>query len=179
MVAAETSKWHTAFVRAKLPDAHLAAWRALLGAHADVVERTEKALRAAGLPPLAWYDVLWELRRAPDRRLRLGELAEAVTLSRGGLSKLVDRIESAGALRREACPSDRRGYHAVLTREGQQLLRRMWPVYAQVLEETFVPALGEGDAAAVAEALSRVGRRRDGTSARRRVPVSSAQGGGG
>jgi DNA-binding MarR family transcriptional regulator len=144
----------------RLPDAHLDAWRALLNVHAGVVERVEQALRDAGLPPLTWYDVLWALRRAPERRLRMGELAEAVTLSRGGLTKLVDRLEAGGFLRREACLTDRRGYHAVLTPRGQALLRRMWPVYADVLKDVFVPALGEDEADTIAASLGRVGESR-------------------
>ncbi len=141
---------------ADLPDAHLNAWRAVLNAHAGIVGQVEQALCAAGLPTLAWYDVLWALRRAPDQRLRMGELAEAVTLSRGGLTKLVDRIEAEGFLRREACSSDRRGYHAVLTPQGRALLRRMWPIYGSVLENMLVSALSDDEAAAIAEALGRV-----------------------
>ena len=143
-----------------LPDAHLDAWRALLNVHAGVVERVEQALREADLPPLGWYDVLWALRRAPERRLRMGELAEAVTLSRGGLTKLVDRLEAGGLLLREACVTDRRGYHAVLTPGGHALLRRMWPVYAGVLKDVFVPALSEDEAAAIAASLGSVAERR-------------------
>lgn len=144
----------------RLPDVHLDAWRALLNVHAGVVERVEHALREAELPPLTWYDVLWALRRAPQRRLRMSELAEAVTLSRGGLTKLVDRLEADGLLRREACVTDRRGYHAVLTPRGQALLRRMWPVYADVLKDVFVPVLGEDEAAGIAASLGRVGESR-------------------
>jgi DNA-binding MarR family transcriptional regulator len=140
----------------RLPDAHLDAWRALLNVHAGVVERVEQALREADLPPLAWYDVLWALRRAPERRLRMGELADAVTLTRGGLTKLVDRLEDGGVLRREACVNDRRGYHAVLTPRGHALLRRMWPVYADVLKDVLVPTIGVDEAAAIAASLGRV-----------------------
>ena len=121
----------------------------------DVVER---ALRNAELPPLTWYDVLWALRSAPNRRLRMGELAESVTLSRGGLTKLVDRIEAEGLLRREACSSDRRGYDAVLTRSGADMLRRMWPVYAGVLQDEFVAVLSDEEAQHLAELLGRFAR---------------------
>lgn len=140
----------------RVPEPHLEAWRGVLAAHASVVQRAERELREAGLPPLAWYDVLWTLRRAPERRLRMGELADAVTLSRGGLTKLVDRLEMAGLLHREACATDRRGYEAALTEEGERMLRRMWPVYARVLEEMIVSRLDADDAALVASALSRV-----------------------
>jgi DNA-binding MarR family transcriptional regulator len=119
----------------------LDAWRALLNAHARVTTEVERALAEAELPPLGWYDVLWPLYRAPRRALRMGALADQVTMSRTGLTRLVDRIERAGLLRREAAPEDRRGSYVVLTREGAAMLRRMWPVYERVLEDAFVPAV--------------------------------------
>ena len=48
-----------------VPEPHLSAWRGVLNTHASVVGRVEEALADAGLPPLAWYDLLWALRRAP------------------------------------------------------------------------------------------------------------------
>jgi DNA-binding MarR family transcriptional regulator len=89
------------------PD-HIAAWRALLTAHADLTERIDAALRAAGVIPLRWYDALLSLYEAPGRRLRLAELARAALLSRSGLSRLVDRLEAAGLLMREPCEDDAR-----------------------------------------------------------------------
>jgi len=119
----------------RVPAPQLAAWRALLEAHAAVVARVERALTAADLPPLAWYDVLWVVRESPRRRARLGELASKLTISRGGMTKLVDRLEEAGLLRREPTPDDRRGSYAVLTAAGEMTLKRMWPTYAGVLAE--------------------------------------------
>jgi DNA-binding MarR family transcriptional regulator len=123
----------------RVPEAQLAAWRALLAAHATVVTRVEQALAAADLPPLAWYDVLWAVRESPQRRARLGELAAKLTISRGGMTKLVDRLEQAGLLRREPTPDDRRGSYAVLTAAGEMTLKRMWPTYAGVLAEVVGP----------------------------------------
>jgi DNA-binding MarR family transcriptional regulator len=123
---------------ARIPAHRLDAWRALLNAHAAVVARAEDELAREGLPPLAWYDVLWAVRRSPDRRIRLGELAAALTISRGGATKFVDRLEAAGLLRRERVPGDRRGAYAVLTEDGETMLRRMWPVYSRVLDEVLV-----------------------------------------
>jgi DNA-binding MarR family transcriptional regulator len=134
---------------------HVEAWRGVLAAHSSVVDRVEKALADEGLPRLAWYDVLWALREAPARRLRMSELADRLTVSRGGLTQLADRLEEAGLLRREACATDRRGFDAVLTADGERLLRKMWPVYARVLAETF-GGLGEREARAVTKALRRV-----------------------
>jgi DNA-binding MarR family transcriptional regulator len=136
-----------------VPEPHLSAWRAVLNAHASVVGRVEVALADAGLPPLAWYDVLWALRRAPDRRVRMAALADSLTLSRGGLTKLADRLEAAGLMRRERADVDGRGLYAVLTDGGDAMLRRMWPVYARVLREAFVEAVDADDAAVVARAL--------------------------
>jgi DNA-binding MarR family transcriptional regulator len=133
-----------------------AAWRVLITAHATVVEKIERALLEAGLPPLGWYDVLLELSAAPDCRLRMHELARAVVLSRSGLTRLVDRLEKAGLLRREPDPSDRRGAFAVLTDEGRDVLRRMWPVYAAGIAEHFGGHVSDEEARVLTEALSRV-----------------------
>ena len=138
-----------------MPEPHLSAWRALLNAHASVVGRIEQALSNAGLPPLAWYDVLWAVRRAPGRHVRMAELADGLTLSRGGVTKLVDRIESAGLLRRERAEDDGRGFYASLTDAGEEMLRRMWPVYARILREAFVDTLTEEEAAVISAGLAR------------------------
>jgi DNA-binding MarR family transcriptional regulator len=134
---------------------HLRAWRAVLSVQSAVVARVERALAEAGLPPLAWYDVLWALRSAPRGRLRMGALAGHVTISRGGLTKLVDRLEGAGLLVREPCPTDRRGFDAVLTAKGRGVLRQIWPVYERVLIESLAP-LTESEAAATAATLERL-----------------------
>lgn len=134
---------------------HLRAWRAVLSVQSAVVARVETALAEAGLPPLAWYDVLWALRSAPRGRLRMGALAGHVTISRGGLTKLVDRLEGDGLLVREACPTDRRGFDAVLTAKGRAVLRQIWPVYERVLVESLAP-LTESEAAATAATLERL-----------------------
>jgi DNA-binding MarR family transcriptional regulator len=139
----------------RVPEPYLTAWQAVLNAHASVVARVEEALAQAGLPPLAWYDVLWAVRRAPERRIRMAELANSLTLSRGGLTKLAGRLEADGLLRREAAPDDGRGVYAVLTQAGEDMLRRMWPVYSRILRETFVEALSAEEAAVIAAGLDR------------------------
>lgn len=139
------------------PDAaRLAAWRALLNAHAAAVGAIERDLAATGQMPLLWYDVLVALSEAPAERLRMHELAERVILSRSGLTRLVDRLEEAGLLCRAACPSDRRGAFAVLTEAGREALRRTWPAYARGIEAHFARYLSPSDAAAVTRALAPV-----------------------
>lgn len=136
--------------------ARLAAWRAFLGAHAVAIGRIERDLGAAGVIPLTWYDVLIELREAREGRLRLHELADAVLLSRSGLTRLLDRLETAGLLRREPDPTDRRGAFAVLTDEGLAALRRAWPVYARGIAAHFARHLSDEDAQALTAILERV-----------------------
>ena len=140
---------------ARIPQAHLDAWRGVLNAHAAVVERAERELAEAGLPPLAWYDVLWAVRRAPGRRARMAELAEGLTVSRGGLTKLADRLEGAGLVRREAADDDGRGVYAAITEDGEVMLRRMWGVYSRVLRETIVDAVDAAEAGTIAAGLER------------------------
>jgi len=133
----------------------LDAWRVFLNAHAAVVERIERALAEAELPPLGWYDVLWALYRAPAQKLRMHELAPQVVLSRSGLVRLVDRVEAAGLVERERCLTDRRGAYAVLTPDGEAMLRRMWPVYARGIRTEFLDAIGD-DRDSLRQALERV-----------------------
>jgi DNA-binding MarR family transcriptional regulator len=136
--------------------AHLDAWRSVLNVHARLTQNVEAALSEAGLPQLAWYDVLWALQRAPGKVLRMGELADAVTISRSGLTRLVDRIEAEGLLERRASASDRRAVEVAITPEGSKLLRRMWPVYERVLRNEFEAKLSRRDAESLVRALGKV-----------------------
>jgi DNA-binding MarR family transcriptional regulator len=122
------------------PD-ELAAWHAFLRAHSGMLRRISVDLEESGLPPLSWYDVLAALRAA-DGSLRQVELAERVVLSNSGLSRLIDRIEKGGLVRRTSCPTDRRSFYIELTGEGAEMFERMWPVYARGVAEDFIPALG-------------------------------------
>lgn len=99
------------------------AWRELLHAHAHVTRVLEAELEAAHRLPLASYDVLVQLAEAPNGELRMSELAQAVLLSRSGLTRLVDRLEREGLVARRSCPSDARGTLATLTPQGFDRLR--------------------------------------------------------
>jgi DNA-binding MarR family transcriptional regulator len=134
----------------------LAAWRALLTVHAQLTERMDRALQDAGAIPLHWYDALLGLYEAPDRRLRLSELASVAQLSRSGLSRLVDRLEEAGLLRREAVGDDARGAFAVLTSDGVAALRRAWAIYGREIQRLFGQHVSASDAAVITSALQRV-----------------------
>lgn len=91
------------------------AWSLFLTAHALVVEEIEKRLSAADLPPLAWYDALWALERAPEGTARMYEMAERMVIARYNLTRLMDRIEAAGLVERFRSEEDRRATYARLT----------------------------------------------------------------
>jgi hypothetical protein len=100
----------------RLTDAEMRAWQALLHAHHDVIQKLDQELRREHDMPLAWYDVLLRLARAPDQALRMTDLAERVMLSPSGLTRLVDRLVARGLVQRTRRtpvpswpPSPRRG----------------------------------------------------------------------
>jgi len=140
----------------RLSDLHLAAWRAFLKAHAKVVDRIDRDLVKTERLPLSSYDVLIELYEAPERRLRMHELAERVVLSRSGLTRLVDRLEAEGFLVRDRSGKDRRGAYAVIIEPGIAALRRAWPVYAQGIARYFAESLTPEEAQVLALALERI-----------------------
>ncbi len=137
------------------PD-ELAAWRGFLRAHAEVTGALDEELRAAHDLPLSSYDVLVQLEDAPGRRLRMRELAQAVLLSRSGLTRLVDRMARQGLVAREPCPDDARGAFAVLTLRGAAALRRARPTHLDGVRRRFLAPLAAGERRALAGAWERV-----------------------
>jgi DNA-binding MarR family transcriptional regulator len=132
------------------------AWPLFLTGHAVLTGIIERRLADAGLPPLAWYDVLWALERAPQHRLRMHELADYVVLTRSNLTRLVDRLEAAGLLRREPDPGDKRGAFAVLEEAGRAMRKTMWTTYSAAIHELFDAHLGAAEQKTLAAALGKV-----------------------
>jgi MarR family 2-MHQ and catechol resistance regulon transcriptional repressor len=124
-------------------DPRITAFGMLLEAHAAVISQVNRDLETSSGIPVSWFEVLLRLARSDDHQLRMAELARQVGLSTSGLTRLVDRIEAAGYVRREACPSDRRGANAVLTDEGDELLRKAVPPHLDSLDLHVVAALGD------------------------------------
>ncbi|HEU5251709.1 MAG TPA: MarR family transcriptional regulator [Solirubrobacterales bacterium] len=118
-------------------DPHREAWIAISQAHAAVTGRLQEVLTAAELPPLPWFEVLATLDHAPEQRLKMGELAEALVITRGGLTKLVDRLIKAGLLERTFCETDRRVSYATLLPAGVELLAEMRPLVRAELAAAF------------------------------------------
>jgi len=116
---------------------HGEAWGALARTHAAVSQRLQEALAQGDFPPLPWYEVLAAVAEAPEQRMRMGDLAEALVITRGGLTKLVDRLVKAELLERTFCESDRRVSYATLLPAGASLLREMRPVIVGELDLAF------------------------------------------
>src|SRR5437763_3386029 len=108
-------------------DPRITSFGMLLEAHAAVFSQVARDLEASIGLPLTWFEVMLRLARSPDHRMRMAELAKQVGLSTSGLTRLIDRVEEAGYVRREACPPDRRCAPPVLTDESAKLIRRATP----------------------------------------------------
>jgi DNA-binding MarR family transcriptional regulator len=93
----------------------------MLRAHAELTRALDAQLAREHKLPLSSYEVLLFLADAPEGRMRMSDLAESVLLSRSGLTRLVDRLEREGLLKRERCESDARGLFAEITPAGREL----------------------------------------------------------
>ncbi|OZV83836.1 MarR family transcriptional regulator [Micromonospora echinospora] len=111
-------------------------------------------LRDQGMS-MSEYTALRLLSEAPDRRLRMNDLAVAGALSLSGMSRIVDRLEEQGLVRRQRCPNDRRGYHAVLTDAGFDRLRQAWPAHLASVRRHVFDHLRTSDLPAFTAALQR------------------------
>jgi DNA-binding MarR family transcriptional regulator len=119
------------------PD-ELAAWRGMLRVHSQMTKALDVQLtREHGLP-LSSYEVLLFLADAPDGQMRMSELADGVLLSRSGLTRLVDRLEREGLLRRARCEEDARGYFAAITDRGREVFRRARKTHLDGVRELFL-----------------------------------------
>jgi DNA-binding MarR family transcriptional regulator len=132
----------------------LAAWRAFLRAHATITRALETELVAEQKLSLAAYDVLVQLEEAPERRLRMTELADAVLLSRSGVTRLVDRLERGGLVARFPVESDGRGVAAELTDAGLNRLRTASRTHLGGVVRHFAAVL-DADDLSVLERISR------------------------
>lgn len=136
------------------------AWARLVRVQAQLLARVHDALKAAHLPPLAWYDVLLELHRSRDRGLRQYEIGDEVLLPKHNLSRLIDRLEREGLVERIPCPEDGRGNIVRITTLGSALLKRMWPVYGGVIHEQLESTLTASEIAALGKVLHKLSQAR-------------------
>ncbi|MGO6835770.1 MarR family winged helix-turn-helix transcriptional regulator [Rhizobium ruizarguesonis] len=139
----------------KPSEAATSAWTSIMRAGERLLGAIEADLKAAGMPPLAWYDVLWELARSQDGRLRPYEIEERTLLAQYNLSRLIDRLEREGLVRRAVFAEDGRGRWVVISDAGRKLRERMWIVYAKSIETHIGCKLAESEAKTIAGLLDR------------------------
>jgi len=129
------------------------AFYGLLQVHARIVERVGQVMeRETGMPP-AWFEVLANLYKEPRR---MGELAEDLTLSRGGATRLVARLEEAGLVEREVPKDDRRATFARITAAGLEAFERAKPVHFDTVAEMFVRHLDDRQIAVLRTAFAQI-----------------------
>lgn len=132
-------------------------WRAFLRAIVMVPRALDADLMAGHEFSTSEYTSLVHLSEAPDRRMRMSDLADSCALSLSGTSRIVSRLEERGLLRREPCRSDGRGWDAVLTSAGLARLRGAWPVHVASVRRNVLDHLRGLDLRAVTVAVSRFG----------------------
>ncbi|RUM27357.1 MarR family transcriptional regulator [Rhizobium vallis] len=136
-------------------EAAVLAWTRIMRARERLLAAIETDFKTAGMPPLAWYDVLWELARSQSGRLRPYEIEERTLLAQYNLSRLLDRLEGEGLVRREVFARDGRGRWVVITDAGRELRERMWAVYGRSIETHIGCKLAESEAKTIAGLLDR------------------------
>ncbi|HUZ09346.1 MAG TPA: MarR family winged helix-turn-helix transcriptional regulator [Acidimicrobiales bacterium] len=128
----------------------------LVEAHAHLTRLLGVELEQACGIPLTWFDVLIRLARSPDEHLTMTQLAGEVSLTSGGITRLVDRITEAGYVERQNCPSDRRSMYVALTPSGWSKLHEAIAVHLDGLDRHLIDPLNVADQDALNVALRKL-----------------------
>ncbi|GAA4202130.1 MarR family transcriptional regulator [Streptosporangium oxazolinicum] len=142
--------------RESIGSEELVVWRMLQRAQVRITRVLEADLLVEHDLALASYEVLLQLSEAPERRLRMNDLADRVLLSRSGLTRLIDRLQRDGLVEREACASDARGLFAVLTDGGAARLAEASPTYLRGVRAQFPDMLDADELRRCAAMLNRL-----------------------
>jgi DNA-binding MarR family transcriptional regulator len=132
------------------------AWEALLTIRAALEPTIDRELRARCGLPFTWFDVLFQLNHVSKQRLLMHDLAAALLLSKSGLTRLVDRIEEAGLVRREA--NDRRSTYVAMTDAGMTAFKRAMPFVQASIRHHFAQHIHDDEIAVVETVLTRIAR---------------------
>ena len=130
-------------------------WFRFVRAHRAVIREIERRLTQAGLPPYAWYDALWGLESGPDGTRRMHELADVLAIERYNLTRLVDRLEAEGLVKRSRASDDGRGAYAAITESGKVLRKKMWAIYEGAVDELFLSQFDDEQQRFLSDALER------------------------
>lgn len=132
-----------------------AQWRVFLETAYALIDILDAELQAERSLSLRWYDALVHLEEAEDG-LRMNELAGRILFSKSGLTRVIDRMEEAGLVRRERPPDDRRVVEVFITPAGLEALHAARAVHRRGIQEHFVQHIDERELTTMAEALGKV-----------------------
>jgi DNA-binding MarR family transcriptional regulator len=138
------------------PDIRFNAWYGALQASLRALDRIGQEFEQETGMPLAWYEVLIRAYKKPDQRVRMGDLASTLLLSRGGATRLVARMEEAGLVTREIPPEDRRATYAVLTEKGREAAQAGLPLHLESVQRHFGDAITDDEAEVILRASVKV-----------------------
>lgn len=144
---ATTPRWLSA--------AEMKTWRRYIIASRRLLEALDSDLGSHELS-MSDYEVLAQLSDAPDRRMRMSELADVAMLSRSRLSHRIKVMEQAGWVERQACPVDKRGSFAVMTNKGWKAIVAAAPDHVASVRSRFIDHLSKADQEVLAEIFERV-----------------------
>jgi DNA-binding MarR family transcriptional regulator len=142
-----------------------AAWVRLMRVRSRVLDAVEQDLKKAGFPPLAWYDALVELSRAPAGEMRPVELEKQMMIPQYSTSRLIDRLVDEALVVRRECKMDKRGQFVEITEAGRELQKKMWGAYSAAIEKHVGSKLSDADATRLCGLLDRLGCSCDGGAA--------------
>ena len=140
----------------KKQNSEIQAWHSFLWAHTVILSKLEREMRDELRLPLPWFDVLAQLEHAPEGRMRMSQLASSLVLSSSGLTRRLDQMEKASFIRRELSSDDRRGFYAILTDGGREVLARAWPFHLRGIRAHFLKYLTHDEIAVLNKAFTRI-----------------------
>ncbi len=124
-------------VSSAIHERQVAAWQQLLLCESRIVRLVEREFEVRGLVPFIFYDILLQLRYAPDQAKRFRDITPEVVLSRSALSRCIDRMAALGLVKKLDCADDPRGLIIRITVAGKKELKRAWPIYREQIEKLF------------------------------------------
>lgn len=148
---------HEPLVSSPSPE-RLRAWRLFFDSALALLDTLEQDFQDDAGFPVQWYDVLVHLEETPDG-LRMTELAQKVLFSKSGFTRVVDRMEAAGLVRRVRPENDRRSILILQTPEGRAAMQRARPPHHRWVEENFTGLLSDGDIKAITRAFEKLSTR--------------------
>ena len=132
------------------------AWARLMRVSRQLIDSAEETLKAGGLPPLAWYDVLHELAEAGEGGLRPFQLIERTLFAQYNISRLLARLEADGLVEKLPVADDGRGQTIRITARGRETRRDMWAVYGRSITELVGDKLSAEELTMVSALLGRL-----------------------